>query len=115
MSQIEVRILSDHDYFSKDTCAELIAAMANVPGDTSTVLMFYETITKLYEHRQDLKPSLLRSLLRMTLKAPILFDLVIDFVKDVPEAVEVLSKKYQIEEALIATIDTVEKTMIQAN
>jgi len=51
MSQIEVRILSDHDYFSKDTCDELIAAMANVPGDTSTVLMFYETITKLYEHR----------------------------------------------------------------
>ena len=107
-----MRILSDHDYFSKDTCAALIAAMANVPGDTSTVLMFYETITKLYEHRQDLKPSLLRSLLRMTLKAPILFDLVIDFVKDVPEAVEVLSKKYQIDEALIACIETVERTMI---
>jgi hypothetical protein len=30
----------------------------------------------------------------MTLKAPILFDLVVDFVKDVPEAVEVLSKKF---------------------
>ncbi len=40
----------------------------------------------------------------MTLKAPILFDLVIDFVKDVPEAVEVLSKKYKIDEALIASI-----------
>jgi len=32
----------------------------------------------------------------MTLKAPILFDVVFDFVKDIPEAVEVLSKKYQI-------------------
>lgn len=51
MSQIEVRILSDHDYFSKDTCQELITAMANVPGDTSSVLMFFDTIKKLYAHR----------------------------------------------------------------
>jgi len=51
----------------------------------------------------------------MTLKAPILFDLVIDFVKDVPEAIEVLSKKYQIEWALISNIGGVEMTMIQAN
>jgi hypothetical protein len=30
----------------------------------------------------------------MTLKAPLLFDLVLDFVKGNAEAVEVLSKKY---------------------
>jgi hypothetical protein len=35
-----MRILSDHNYFGRQTCAELVQAMANVPGDTSTVLMF---------------------------------------------------------------------------
>jgi len=80
MSQIEMRIISDHNYFTVDTCAELISAMANVPGDTSTIIMFYTTITRLYASREDLRPSLLRSLLRMTLKAPILFDLVYEFV-----------------------------------
>jgi hypothetical protein len=94
MSQIEMRIISDHNYFNFETCGELISAMANVPGDTSTVIMFFTTITRLYTSREDLRPSLLRSLLRMTLKAPILFDHVFDFVKEIPEAVEVLSKKY---------------------
>jgi hypothetical protein len=71
--------------------------MANVPGDTGTVMAFFDTIKRLYAVvKPDLKPSLLRSLLRMTLKAPILFEMVYDFVKDIPEAVEVLSKKFQI-------------------
>ena len=96
MAQIEMRIVSDHNYFSLETCQELISAMANVPGDTSTVIMFFTTITRLYEAREDLRPSFIRSLLRMTLKAPILFDLVFDFCKEIPEAVEVLSKKYEV-------------------
>lgn len=75
--------------------------MANVPGDASTVIMFFRTITFLYEARPELRQSLLRSLLRMTLKAPLLFDLVFDFVKDNAEAVEVLSKKYQIDDSTI--------------
>ena len=113
MSQIEMRVVSDHNYFSIDTCAELISAMANVPGDTSTVIMFFTTITRLYERREDLRPSLLRSLLRMTLKAPILFDLVFEFVKDIPEAVEVLSKKYFVEGEFPLT--SVEALMTRAN
>lgn len=48
MAQIEMRIVSDHNYFNAETCAELISAMANVPGDTSTVIMFFTTITRLY-------------------------------------------------------------------
>lgn len=87
--------------------------MANVPGDTSTVIMFFTTITRLYERREDLRPSLLRSLLRMTLKAPILFDLVFEFVKDIPEAVEVLSKKYFVEGEFPLT--SVEALMTRAN
>jgi hypothetical protein len=70
--------------------------MANVPGDTSTVMMFFSTIKKMYAAREDLRPSLLRSLLRMTLKAPVLVDIVLEFCKEIPDAVEVLSKKYQI-------------------
>jgi len=111
MSQIEMRILSDHNYFGVETCTELISAMANVPGDTSTVMMFYTTITRLYENREELRPSLLRVLLRMTLKAPILFDLVHEFSKDIPEALEVLSKKYHI----TTTCNSVENIMIKAN
>lgn len=85
--------------------------MANVPGDTSTIMLFYQTITRLYAARADLRPSLLRSLLRMTFKAPILFDLVADFAKDMPEALEVLSKKYQIQHEG----SSVFSLMIQAN
>lgn len=49
----------------------------------------------------------------MTLKAPILFDVVFDFVKDIPEAVEVLSKKYQI--SLDIPLNCKESIMIRAN
>ena len=75
--------------------------MANVPSDASTVMMFYRTIKNLYEVRQELRPSLLRSLLRMTFKAPILFDLVFEFVKDDVEAIEILSKKYLIDKTVV--------------
>ena len=96
MAQIEMRILSTEEYFDHQTCAELVQAMANVPGDTSTVLMFYQTIERLYKQRKELRAVLIRSLLRITLKAPILYDLVFEFVKSEPLAVEVLSKKYSV-------------------
>ena len=115
MSQIEMRILSDHNYFNEDTCQDLIQAMANVPGDASTVVMFFQTIVRLYEAKIELRPSLLRSLLRITLKAPILFDLVLDFVQDIPEAVEILSKKYMIDTKYIEQINTIESLQIRAN
>lgn len=49
----------------------------------------------------------------MTLKAPILFDLVFEFVKDIPEAVEVLSKKYFVEGEF--PLLSVEALMTRAN
>lgn len=55
MSQIEIRIISDHNYFNQDTCEDLITAMANVPGDASTVIMFFRTITSLYEVKSSLR------------------------------------------------------------
>ena len=89
--------------------------MSNVPGDASTVIMFFRTIKSLYEVRTELRPSLLRSLLRMTLKAPLLFDLVFDYVKDNAEAVEVLSKKYEIDQQTIESFAGIESLMIRAN
>jgi len=57
--------------------------MANVPGVTLTVMMFYTTITRLYRKWEELKTIFLRVLLRMTLKTPILFDLVHEFSKNI--------------------------------
>ena len=115
MSQIEMRIISDHNYFNEDTCQDLIQAMANVPGDANTVIMFFQTIVRLYEAKVELRPSLLRSLLRITLKAPILFDMVFEFVQDIPEAVEILSKKYLIDAKFIEEVSSIESLMIRAN
>lgn len=59
---------------------------------------------------------MVRSLLRMTLKAPILYDLVFDFVKDDPLAVEVLSKKFQIEDLTpLAAYPELYRFLIHAN
>ena len=52
----------------------------------------------------------------MTLKAPILYDLVFDFVKDDPLAVEVLSKKFQIEDLTpVAAYPELYRFLIHAN
>ena len=47
MKQIELRVVSG--YFGPATCAQLIKAMTNVPGDSVTSMTFYETITRIYD------------------------------------------------------------------
>ena len=47
MKQIEVRVVSG--YFGPSTCAQLIKAMTNVPGDSITSMAFFETITRIYD------------------------------------------------------------------
>lgn len=47
MKQIELRVVSG--YFNPTTCAQLINAMTNVPGDSVTSMTFYETITRIYD------------------------------------------------------------------
>lgn len=47
MKQIELRVVSG--YFGPATCAQLIRAMMNVPGDSVTSMTFFETITRIYD------------------------------------------------------------------
>jgi hypothetical protein len=110
MKQIEIRILTGLD---AETSLWLVSAMGNVPGDASTVMSFYDTITRLVEGREDLKDGLIASLLRMTLKAPILATKVLEYVKDNIQALECLSRKYLVD--LSNLDDSVYATMIKAN
>jgi hypothetical protein len=83
MNQVEVRVISG--YFNPETSAELILAMSNVPGDANTAVAFFQTIERIYNHEEtneEVRPALLRSVLRMTLKAPILFDPVLHFMQE---------------------------------
>jgi len=79
-------------YFGPSTCANLIKAMTNVPGDSITSLAFYETITSIYwkmvghgqradEFNEQLEPALVQALLRRTLRAPILFETTFQFLE----------------------------------
>jgi hypothetical protein len=83
MNKVEESILSKK--FSNDTCIHLIEAISNVAGEANTVLLFYETITKLYDNvkNNNLNGALLRALLRMTMKAPIILDLSLQFIKSI--------------------------------
>lgn len=78
MTKVEESILSGK--FSTDTCKHLIEAISNVSGEANTVIVFIETIIKLYNVNEKLDGTLLRALLRMTIKAPILFDKTLEFI-----------------------------------
>lgn len=73
--------------------------MSNVPGDANTAVAFFQTVERIYDHPdtiQEVRPALLRSLLRMTLKAPILLDPVLKFVLEIEsfEGIQILSRKF---------------------
>lgn len=100
MNQIKVRVVSG--YFEPKTCANLITAMSNVPGDSISALAFFETLTSIYDEMQGeaLRPSLLQAMLRKTLRSPILFDTTMTFLIDTEcfEGMQVLSRKYPFSE-----------------
>ena len=102
MNQVEVRVISG--YFNPETSAELILAMSNVPGDANTAVAFFQTIERIYDHPdtiREVRPALLRSLLRMTLKAPVLFEIVFQFLVTIGsfEGIQILSRKFPLIEA----------------
>jgi hypothetical protein len=75
--------------------------MSNVPGDANTAVAFFQTIERIYNHEEtneEVRPALLRSILRMTLKAPILFDPVLHFMQELQsfEGIQILSRKFPI-------------------
>ena len=114
MKQIEVRVVSG--YFGPSTCAQLIKAMTNVPGDSITSLAFFETISRIYDKidtsfeyvssAEELRQALVQALLRRTLCAPILFEMTFQFLEAIEslEGIQILSRKYPLSEDLIMRV-----------
>ena len=106
MNQIKVRVVSG--YFEEKTCANLITAMSNVPGDSISALAFFDTLTSIYEDTKlfTLRPALLQAMLRKTLRSPILFDTTMRFLIDIEcfEGMQVLSRKYPFTDQYIEII-----------
>jgi hypothetical protein len=51
MNKVEESINSEK--FSNDTCRHLIEAISNVSGEANTVILFYETIVRLYDKAKN--------------------------------------------------------------
>jgi hypothetical protein len=116
MKQIELRVISG--YFVPSTCAQLIKAMTNVPGDSVTSMTFFETITRIYEQIdtsfpessaqvEELCQALVQVLLRRTLCAPIMFDTTFTFMESIGsfEGLQILSRKYPFSKDLIVRLN----------
>ena len=87
MNQIKVRIVSG--YFEDKTCVDLIATTSKVPGDAISSMALFETMRTIYECSSDvIRPCLMRAMLRKTLRAPIIFDIVIDFMLETAHSFE---------------------------
>lgn len=103
MNQIKVRIVSG--YFEDKTCANLIAATSKVPGDSISAMALFETLTSVYDGTSEMiRPALMRAMLRKTLRSPIIFDTVINFMFEAHsfEGIQVLSRKFPFSEAQLA-------------
>lgn len=74
MTKVEESILSWQ--YSFDTCSHLIKAISNVSGEASIAMIFSQTIRRVYNKMKNdtLDAVLIRALLRMTIKAPVLLD-----------------------------------------
>ena len=87
MNQIKVRIVSG--YFEDKTCANLITATAKVPGDAISAMALFETMSGIYDATSDMiRPALMRAMLRKTLRSPIIFETVMDWMLDVAHSIE---------------------------
>ena len=79
MNQIKVRVVSG--YFEDKTCANLIAATSKVPGDSISSMALFETLSTIYDDTSEtIRPALMRAMLRKTLRAPIIFETVMNFM-----------------------------------
>ena len=95
MNQIKVRIVSG--YFEDKTCANLIAATSKVPGDSISAMALFETLTSVYDGTSEMiRPALMRAMLRKTLRSPLIFDTVMNFMLEAHsfEGIQVLSRKF---------------------
>jgi len=104
MNQIKVRIVSG--YFEDKTCANLITATAKVPCDAISAMALFETMSGIFDATSDIiRPVLMRAMLRKTLRSPIIFDTVMNWMLNVAhsfEGVQVMSRKFPLREAHFA-------------
>ena len=108
MGKVEEVILSGK--YDAPTCQNLVKIISNVPGDANCALIFFETIQKVVKNLENtdllnnLINTIVRALLRMTIKVPLLYDSAADFIVNLPnysdtlksEALYILSRKYQL-------------------
>jgi hypothetical protein len=80
MSKVEESVVSGG--FGIDTCTHLIKAIANVSGEATTAMIFSSTIRRVYDSMPHnlLDSVLIRALLRMTIKAPVLVQSTVEFL-----------------------------------
>jgi len=85
MNKIDEAILSGQ--YSSETCQNFISVISNVPGDSTCALLFFSTIQNVFigltnnqKLLKDLLPSLIRAILKMVIKAPILFEVCMEFI-----------------------------------
>ena len=68
-------------YIDDKTCANLIAATSKVPSDSISSMALFETLTTIYDDTSEtIRPALMRAMLRKTLRAPIIFETVMNFM-----------------------------------
>ena len=85
MVKVEEALLSGN--YDVLTCQNLIKVISNVPGDSNCAMLFFDTMCKvIYNLEQnDLLESLcvhlLRALVKMTIKVPLLFEQVFEFLE----------------------------------
>ena len=83
MNKVEENILSGN--FSKETCSHFIMAISNISGEANNAITFFEIIERLYDnihlkYGTELDGALIRSLLRMTFRAPLILSMSLKFL-----------------------------------
>lgn len=112
MVKVEEALLSGQ--YDVATCQNFIRVISNVPGDSNSSMLFFETICKLFNNLKTKNPDLmeglevhaLRAMLRMAIKVPLLFESTFEFViKQIGdgnplyrEALSILSRAYSFSE-----------------
>ena len=124
MNKVQETVLSGK--FSTDTCKHLINAIGNVAGDSETALILFQTIEELYQRQSEkngqgaiIEAALVRSLVKMAGKAPIILDKTLTFLMQIGclEGIQILSRRFILPEAFLSQIegDAYQSVLIMSN
>ena len=71
--------------------------MSKVPSDSISMMALFNTLTAIYDGTTEMiRPALMRAMLRKTIRSPIIFATVMDFLLEAHsfEGIQVLSRKF---------------------